>query len=154
MSVCPIWLPIFSYFSTNEPELGAGINPGMSFNPFPSSIWIRQDSNPQPIDCESSLLTTWPGLRPRVLLYDQEYFFKRFEFKTPAPCCRLKGHFGASSNVNLPFCLCFWPCLRISELERTTKRNQFIIHQFVLPHYLSRFMVRNFSSTPDGKHEM
>ncbi len=52
--VCPIWLPIFSYFSVNEPELGAGIDPGMAFNPFPSSIWIRGDSNPQPLDCESS----------------------------------------------------------------------------------------------------
>ncbi len=49
LSVCPIWLPIFSYFSMNEPELGAGIDPGMAFNPFPSSIWIRQDSNPQPL---------------------------------------------------------------------------------------------------------
>jgi hypothetical protein len=28
----------FSYFSMNEPELGAGIDPGMAFNPFPSSI--------------------------------------------------------------------------------------------------------------------
>jgi len=34
---CPIWLPVFSYFS-NEPELGAGINPGLAFNPFPSNI--------------------------------------------------------------------------------------------------------------------
>ncbi len=58
--VCPIWLPIFSYFFTNEPELGAGIDPGMTFNPFPSSIWIRQDSNPPPLDCESSSLTTSP----------------------------------------------------------------------------------------------
>jgi hypothetical protein len=40
----------FSYFSMNEPELGAGINPGMAFNPFPSSILDkpRQYSNPQP----------------------------------------------------------------------------------------------------------
>ena len=29
---------IFSYFSMNEPELGAGINTGMAFNPFQSSI--------------------------------------------------------------------------------------------------------------------
>ncbi len=62
---CPIWIPIFSYFSMNKPELGAEINPGMAFNPFPSSIWIRQDSNPQPLDCESSLLTTRPDLRPK-----------------------------------------------------------------------------------------
>jgi hypothetical protein len=45
----------------NEPELGAEINP---FNPFPSSIWIRRDLNPQPLDRESSLLTTRPDLRP------------------------------------------------------------------------------------------
>jgi hypothetical protein len=48
----------------NEPELGAGINPGMAFNPFHSSIWIRRDSNPQPLDCEFSSLTTRPDLRP------------------------------------------------------------------------------------------
>ncbi len=50
----------------NEPELGAGINPGMAFNPFPSSILVktRQDSNSQPLDYESSLLTTRPDLRP------------------------------------------------------------------------------------------
>ncbi len=47
-----------------EPELGAGIDPGMAFNPFPSSIWIRRDSNPQSLDCESSSLTTRPDLRP------------------------------------------------------------------------------------------
>jgi hypothetical protein len=29
---------IFLIFSMNEPELGAGINPGMAFKPFPSSI--------------------------------------------------------------------------------------------------------------------
>ncbi len=59
-------LHIFSYFSMNEPELGAGIDPGMAFNPFPSSIWIRRDSNPQPLDCESSSLTTIPDLHPSV----------------------------------------------------------------------------------------
>jgi hypothetical protein len=42
----------------NEPGLGVGINPGMALIPFPSSIgW---DSNPQPSNCESSLLTTRP----------------------------------------------------------------------------------------------
>ncbi len=50
----------------NEPELGAGINPGMAFNPIPSSILdkTRQDLNPQPLDRESSPLTTRPDLRP------------------------------------------------------------------------------------------
>ncbi len=61
---------MFSYFSMNEPELGAGINPSMAFNPFPSSIWIRRDSNPQTLDCESSLLTTRPDLRP----VDAQYY--------------------------------------------------------------------------------
>jgi hypothetical protein len=48
----------------NEPELGAGIDPGMAFNPFPSSILdkTRQDLNPQPLDCELSPLTTRPVL--------------------------------------------------------------------------------------------
>ncbi len=56
----------FSYFSMNEPELGAGIDPGMAFNPFPSSILVltRQDSNPQPLLRESSPLTSRPDLRP------------------------------------------------------------------------------------------
>ncbi len=47
----------------NEPELGAGIDPGMAFNQFPFSIWIRQDSNPQPLDSESSSVTTRPDSR-------------------------------------------------------------------------------------------
>ncbi len=44
----------FSYFCMNEPELGAGIDPGIAFNPFPSSILdkTRQDLNPQPLDRE------------------------------------------------------------------------------------------------------
>ncbi len=39
--VCPIRLPIFFLFSMNEPELGAEIDPGMAFNPFPSSILAK-----------------------------------------------------------------------------------------------------------------
>ncbi len=56
----------FSYFSINEPKLGAGIDPGLAFNPFPSSILnkMRQDLNPQPLDCELSLITIRPDLRP------------------------------------------------------------------------------------------
>jgi hypothetical protein len=46
--------------------LGTGIDPGMAFNPFPSSIWIRQYSNPQPLDRESSSLTTRPDLCPMI----------------------------------------------------------------------------------------
>ncbi len=50
----------YLYFSMNERELGAGIDPGMAFNPFPSSILVktRRDLNPQPLDRESSPLTT------------------------------------------------------------------------------------------------
>ncbi len=40
----------------------------LTFNPFPSGIWIRQDSNPQPLDCESSSLTTRPDLLPNLFL--------------------------------------------------------------------------------------
>ncbi len=70
LSVCPIWLPIFFLFSMNEPELGAGIDPGMAFNPFPSSILdkTRQDLNPQPLDREPSPLTTRPDLCPLFLI--------------------------------------------------------------------------------------
>jgi len=46
----------------NEADLGAGIDPGMAFNPFPYSI--LDDSNSQPLDRESSSLTTRPDLRP------------------------------------------------------------------------------------------
>ncbi len=61
----------------NEPELGARIDPGMAFNPFPSSILnkTRQDSNLQPLECESSLLTTRPDLHPflsgQFVLYEE-----------------------------------------------------------------------------------
>jgi len=34
----------------NEPEMGAGIDPGMVLTPFPSSI--GQDLNPRPSICE------------------------------------------------------------------------------------------------------
>ncbi len=69
------YLYFFSYFSMNEPELGAGIDPGMAFNPCPSSMWLRQDSNPQPLDCESSLLTTRPDLRPRLFSVKIKYVY-------------------------------------------------------------------------------
>ncbi len=60
----------YLYFSMNEPELGAGIDPGMALNPFPSSIMVmtRQDSNPQPLHRDSSPLTTRPDLRPYKLM--------------------------------------------------------------------------------------
>ncbi len=55
----------------NKPELGAGIDPGMAFNPFPSSILYktRQDSNPQPLDRELSPLTTRPDSRPIMISF-------------------------------------------------------------------------------------
>ncbi len=56
------------YFSMNEPELGAGIDPGMAFNQFPSWIWIRRDSNSQPLDRESSSLTTRLNLHPLLTI--------------------------------------------------------------------------------------
>jgi hypothetical protein len=61
---------IFRIFSMNEPELGARINPGMAYNinHFHQVIWIRQDSNPQPLDRESSSLTIRPDLRPKLYL--------------------------------------------------------------------------------------
>ncbi len=45
-----------------EQKLGADIDPGIAFTPFPLYIvyWMRQDLNPQPLDRESSLLTTRP----------------------------------------------------------------------------------------------
>ncbi len=49
----------FLYFSSfsNEPEMGTEINPGMVMTPFPSST-LGQNSNPQPYNHESNLLTT------------------------------------------------------------------------------------------------
>jgi len=52
--VCPIWLPVFSLFFYNEPELGVGIDHGMALTPLPSRI--GQGLNPQPSDCEPSAL--------------------------------------------------------------------------------------------------
>ncbi len=52
--MCPIWLPVFFLFFYNEPELGAGVDPGMALTPLPSSIgW---GSNPRPSDREPSAL--------------------------------------------------------------------------------------------------
>ncbi len=45
------------------PELGTEIDPGMVMTPFPSSI-LGRDSNPQPWDHESSLLTSRPNYHP------------------------------------------------------------------------------------------
>ncbi len=63
--VCPIWLPVFSYFFSNEPELGVGINPGLALTPLPSSIGRGrpQGLNPQPSDCEPSALPLDHGFR-------------------------------------------------------------------------------------------
>ncbi len=60
--VCPIWLPLFSFFSIiNEPALGAVIYPSMALKPFPLSIgW---DSNPRSSNLELSMLTTRPDFR-------------------------------------------------------------------------------------------
>jgi len=41
--VCTIWLPVFSYFFYNLPELGVGIDPGMALTPLPSSIGLDGD---------------------------------------------------------------------------------------------------------------
>jgi hypothetical protein len=46
----------------NEPELGAGIDPGMAWH-FHLVLRIRQDSNPKPLGRESSSLATRPDLR-------------------------------------------------------------------------------------------
>jgi hypothetical protein len=42
-------------FSTNEPDLGTGINPGIALNAdhFHLVFCMRQDSNSQPLDWES-----------------------------------------------------------------------------------------------------
>ncbi len=58
----------FTNFSMNEPELGAGIDPCMAFNPFPSSFLDKtsRDLSRQPLDLESSPLTTRPDLRPKI----------------------------------------------------------------------------------------
>jgi len=64
--VCPIRLPVFSFFSIIEwTRIGYFNRPGMVLTPFPSSTYrMRQDLNPRPFDRESSLLSTRPGFRP------------------------------------------------------------------------------------------
>ncbi len=59
--VCPIWLPVFSYFFYIEPELGVGIDPGMVLTPLPSSI--GRELNPRPYDCEPITLPLDHGFR-------------------------------------------------------------------------------------------
>ncbi len=59
--MCPIWLPVFSYFFYNEPDLGVGIDPGMALTPLPSSI--GQGLNPRPSDREPSALPLDHGFR-------------------------------------------------------------------------------------------
>ncbi len=58
MFFCRLAPFVYLYFSMNEAELGAGIDPGMAFNPFPYSI--LDDLNPQPFSRKSSSLTTRP----------------------------------------------------------------------------------------------
>jgi hypothetical protein len=60
--VGPIWLPVFSYFFYNEPELGVGIDPGMALTPLPSSI--GRGMNPRPSDREPSALPLDHGFCP------------------------------------------------------------------------------------------
>ncbi len=57
-----LWL----LFSTNESELGAGMNPGMALyvDHFHLVYWIRRDSNPQSWDHEWSSPTIRPDLCP------------------------------------------------------------------------------------------
>ncbi len=50
----------------NEPELGAGINPGMPLTPLPSSI--GQGSNPGPLDRVPSALQLDHSFRFNYLL--------------------------------------------------------------------------------------
>ncbi len=59
--MCPIWLPVFSYFFYNEPELGVGVDPGMALTPLPSSI--GRGLNPRPSDHEPSALLLDHGFR-------------------------------------------------------------------------------------------
>jgi len=66
--VCPIWLPVFSYFFYNELELGVGIDPGMALTPLPSSI--GQGLNPQPSDREPSALLIDHSFQLRLKLAD------------------------------------------------------------------------------------
>jgi hypothetical protein len=52
---CPIWLPVFSYFSViNQNWVYVEIDPGMALTPLPSSI--GRGSNPRPSDREPSAL--------------------------------------------------------------------------------------------------
>jgi hypothetical protein len=54
----------------NEPELGAGIDPGMAVidDHFHLVLWMRQDQNPQSLDRESSSLTTNTELALKILM--------------------------------------------------------------------------------------
>ncbi len=57
--MCPIWLPVFLLFFYNEPELGAGIDPGMALTPLPS---LDGDQTHDLNDREPSLLAKFGDL--------------------------------------------------------------------------------------------
>ncbi len=78
--VGPIWLPIFFLIFNRWTRIGCRIDPGMALNidHFHLVFWIRQDSNPQRLDCELSLLTTRLDLRPSKILF--LYLWRRIFF--------------------------------------------------------------------------
>ena len=55
-----------SLFSVNQDWVFTGFDPGMALTQFPFSIWKRQDSNPQPSNCEPCLLTTTPSSHSNI----------------------------------------------------------------------------------------
>jgi len=58
----PNWATYIFFNDWMNLRLGAGIDPGINLSSFSSSIWW--DSNPQPSNRESSLLTTGPEFCP------------------------------------------------------------------------------------------
>ncbi len=74
--MCPIWLSVFFLFFCNEPELGAGIDPGMALTPLPSSIG---QGNPRPSDLSRVLYcwtTAFAYTHPLVPASDFPFFMR------------------------------------------------------------------------------
>ncbi len=75
--MCPIWLPVFSYFQMNQNWVQKSILAWL-WPHFHLVFWMRQVLNPQRLDHESSSLTTRPDCRPFdfYLLVDKLYWIE------------------------------------------------------------------------------
>ncbi len=86
--VCPIWLLEFFLFFYNEPDLGAGIDPGMALTTFPSSMLDKTRFEPTTFRSCVKFPNHQTGLTP---------------FKLHQTLCAVKIDSGASCMAKIHF---------------------------------------------------